>query len=640
MKKNILLLFSTAGAIFLFALPSRIMLLLEAAIFLTVVLAIRLGYTAKRHNLTVGTALLTGLFTGIGIYYFLSTPKGFDPPIAFAIVCGITSYYAFYCLANRIDEWVCGILQISTDSRTFDKWKTNWLFSASAVAFFFLETGKQPNPGYLCSTLAAVGISAVIASRAPSLLAKCAADPWPQKCLYVLSAIGISLFQTVKFLAAFPRQVFLGGFCGLSSLFFVYICVSALYGRLGMILSSVFADIRVSEIALYGAMLLVSLCILTVCFLKTDAFYGTDCPYDIIYTSDSPTLVRGNAYLCLTHDENDLRQPLFAVFSAPFLGLPFLIGRMLGASPAVNALLLNYPQVLLLFTANYLLAGILKLTGGRRMVFMLLCWLSYPTMLFSLMMEQYIIAYFYLILLIDSSCEKKPDPVALCGAAGTMLTSAALLPLMSEKHPIQEFAAWFQDMLNAGIGLIIAILAFARLDVLWGIADGILNLNRFSGESLPILDRFYQYTVFIFGCLFAPAGESRANMWGNISWQLAPANGICAAGTVLLALSILGAVLNWEKKICRISLFWITFSFLTLVGYGWGTQENGLILYSLYFGWPIWVLLYQLAGKVESHWKVKHLTVSAGLAVAASMAVINIPAIVRIISFAILNYPV
>ena len=45
------------------------------------------------------------------------------------------------------------------------------------------------------------------------------------------------------------------------------------------------------------------------------------------------------AYLSLTYVENDLRQPLFAIFAAPFAGVPYLLTQLFGASPTVLAVL-------------------------------------------------------------------------------------------------------------------------------------------------------------------------------------------------------------------------------------------------------------------------------------------------------------
>ena len=72
---------------------------------------------------------------------------------------------------------------------------------------------------------------------------------------------------------------------------------------------------------------------------------------------------------------------------------------------------------------------------------------------------------------------------------------------------------------------------------------------------------------------------------------------------------------------------------------GWGTAENGLILYALYFGWAYLVLLFQLVEKIETTLRIKYLTVVCGIAASGGLLVLNIPAILEMISFAIAYYP-
>ncbi len=643
MKKNILFLLSTLGALCLFASPSKIMLLLETAIFLAAVLSVRLGGDAStcKRGFRVSAFVPAVLFTLIGIHTCFGTLQKMGLPrivaAVFPAVCGLGAFYAFYRLACWMDERLCRLLGSSAEEPVAGKWKANWFFPVSALAFFFLESRNTWHTEYVYSVLAALGIAFIAACRAASLPAQCWRDAWQWQLLYALTAAGICWFQMEAFSAAADSPAVLGMVCAAAAFFFVYVCISALYRSLRRSLSGIFSDVCRAEWLLYGAMALLALCVVTVTFLRTDAFYGTAYPYDIIYTSDSHKLVQENAYLWLTCGENDLRQPLFAVFAAPFAGAAYLIGRLLSLPPAWSALLLNLPQVLLLFAANFLLAKMLKLTSWRRAGFLLLTYLSYPAILFSLMMEQYLIAYFYLIWFLYSVCAEKPDPLAFCGAAGTLLTSAVTLPFLSKNHPRKAFALWFRDMLNGGIGFVIAILAFGRLDILLNAAVNFLDLNRFSGESLSFAERLCQYTAFVPGCLLAPAAEICENMWGNLSWQLVRSDTIHWAGPVILAVCVFSAVWNREKKSSVLAALWIGFSFLILGVMGWGTQENGLILYALYFGWAFLVLLYQLAEKLES--RFPHLTAVFCVLGTVLLAAVNIPAIAEMIRFATAYYP-
>jgi hypothetical protein len=76
------------------------------------------------------------------------------------------------------------------------------------------------------------------------------------------------------------------------------------------------------------------------------------------------------------------------------------------------------------------------------------------------------------------------------------------------------------------------------------------------------------------------------------------------------------------------------------LGLGWGTKENGLILYALYFGWAFLVLLFQLVEKIENKLNIKCLIPVVTMVAVIALLVINIPAILEMVNFAITYYPV
>ena len=57
-------------------------------------------------------------------------------------------------------------------------------------------------------------------------------------------------------------------------------------------------------------------------------------------------------------------------------------------------------------------------------------------------------------------------------------------------------------------------------------------------------------------------------------------------------------IVNIKDKLNRISFYWVIFSFIILCVVGWGTLENGLILYALYFSWAIVILMYNLIKQI------------------------------------------
>lgn len=652
LKRNIPLLVSALGALCLFLAPSTTVIMLEAAIFSVVVLAVMLGDPpAKRPRPSFPVLVLAAAFVVTGFFTFYRTwmASSYTTMLcamvriparklipALAAVGSIAGCYALYRLARWFDLLAGKLLP-----GFHGDLKSNWFFPLSAAFFFCMEAEQAVRSPWL-SALVAAAVALLVAARTESLWKLSRNEPILFQSLSALTAAGICLFRLNTFAAVSDVSVLAGIGAMIAAFPFVCVCVTAFFRKLRTLLTEcgTFSDVTRGTLAVWGALLLAVLVFVTVAFLRTDAFYGTGYPYDIIYTSDSPMLVQENAYLALNFQENDLRQPLFAVFAAPFMGIPYLLSAVLNASEPVNALLMNYAQIILLFFTTFLLTKLLKLSGMKRLCFLVLSCCSYPFLLFSLMMEQYIVAYFYLVLFLYLYCEhRQPQPITLWGAGGTLLTSVILLPLLSEKHPLRDFRSWFRDMLEYAMCFVLVILAFGRMDVILDVATSILELTQFTGKTLTVFDKLCQYTAFIPACFAAPLAGISANMEGVTSWQLAQTSSLDFRGIGILLMALGSALLNWKKVSSRIAAGWIGFSFLVLVILGWGTQENGLILYALYFGWAFLVLLYQLVESVSDWLRVKFLIPTVTIIAITALAIANFRAIAEMIAFAVSNFP-
>ena len=111
--------------------------------------------------------------------------------------------------------------------------------------------------------------------------------------------------------------------------------------------------------------------------------------------------MKNTADLRLSYVENDLRQPLFAVFAAPFTGGIYLIASLLSKifhiSDGIFYSLENVIQIALMLLGTILLVDMLELRKGQRICFFTALCSSYTILLSTLMMEQYIVAYFWLV---------------------------------------------------------------------------------------------------------------------------------------------------------------------------------------------------------------------------------------------------
>ena len=184
------------------------------------------------------------------------------------------------------------------------------------------------------------------------------------------------------------------------------------------------------------------------------------------------------------------------------------------------------------------------------------------------------------------------------------------------------------------------MLIFCRFDVIFNLMTKITQLSSFTGKSVTFAEKIYQYTEFIGNCFVAPNAGVNTTAFDYISWQLSPATGISFAGILILVMVVISAIWNHDKKSSLLAAGWVGFSVIMLLGLGWGTQENGLILYALYFGWAFLVLLFQLAEKIESKLNIKFLVPVVTIVVVVALLVVNIPAIMEMVNFAITYYPV
>ena len=154
------------------------------------------------------------------------------------------------------------------------------------------------------------------------------------------------------------------------------------------------------------------------------------------------------------------------------------------------------------------------------------------------------------------------------------------------------------------------------------------------------MDKLNQYSAFVKNFFLSPDAGVNFTAVNHVSWQLNTVAGINFVGIAILLLSIVSAVMNRDKKSILLAAGWISFSVFMLVIFGYGTRENGLILYALYFGWAFLVLLFQLIEKIENKLNVKFLIPAVTVVCIPIMAMFNIPAITEMISFAVTYFPV
>ena len=371
-------------------------------------------------------------------------------------------------------------------------------------------------------------------------------------------------------------------------------------------------------------------------YSRSNAFYGSETKFDVVYTTDSGSLVGGNAFFFVDAYENDIRQPLFAVFSMPFAVVAMLLSKLLFFVPNAYPIVLASVQAVLLLFGFTLFARVLGFTGVDRLLFLLLLYVSYPTLLFFVAVEQYVFAVFWVFVLLYSWHEREEHrELPFVAASGSLLTSGVLFPLLFEGKSLKERV---RALVNGGLAFLAIFVVFARVPLLNRVLQNMKDVASFAGKTVPIGERAMQFFSFVSACFARPAAAVDLTTYTHASYQLLPVAGLQWAGVALFALVVVSAVLNWRKRSLRVCSLWVAFSALLLLVVGWGAAENGMVLYTLYFFWAYAALLYRLLLRV--FFKNNALRYAVVAAVLCLLVAVNAVGMLDLIRFAIQYYPV
>jgi len=527
--------------------------------------------------------------------------------------------------------------------------RNNWFIPVSALFFLLLNAGmpeliSMPFSSYI-SILPAFILILLLSAICPPFRTFFNGTSRKIRAVAFFSSFGTcySVWMILRYCsypALFDYTFILRTASMILAVPFVFAVCLILWQRLAELFRTIVlsADVKKYELILYSSIFLIYCVFVTICFTSSKAFYDVSGLGEVIYTSDSPGLVRYNTFVVVDDFQNDIRQPLFAIFSAPFTGIPCMIGNLIPGVPM--ALVLCYSQTALLFFTTFILATELKLSVFQRMSFMLVASSTYSIMLFSVMIEQYVLSYFWLVMAICYlNREKEAGPLAMA-ASGSLLTNGVLVPVIyfpktiskeSVFASIKKMIFWVGDFL-------IALLMAGRLHVLCNAGYSFLLLSPYMGGKVSLTSRILQFFNYITGYFVIPVSEIQT-VNNAPSWQLAKVTTLNFAGVAIFVLALIAFCFTRSEKLSKVAFGWILFSVLVLILVGWGTAENGLVLYSLYFGWPFFVLIFNGLKALETKLNTKLIIPVCSAVMSLVMLTFNIPGIIMMIRFAIKNYP-
>lgn len=353
--------------------------------------------------------------------------------------------------------------------------------------------------------------------------------------------------------------------------------------------------------------------------------------YDVVYTSDSYSIVKEDAFMNAANPENDIRQPLFGVFALPFGLIARIISEFIIFLPQnlSYGTAMMFIQFMIVGFTNIMIVRLLNLKEKDKKYLYLLFSISFPYLIFTIVVEQYVVALFYLILsLYIYNCSNKTN-YSYIASVGTLLTSGVILPAISHEKKIKKIIS---DIWKTFILFITTTIISGQIIQVMYINKTINHLMSFSG-GVTLNIRFYQFTNFVSSLFFGTKGEIK-NI-GHMSYQLTKPSSINIIGILMFILIAISFVLNRKNKMAIISFLWVIFSIILLGIIGWGTTENGLILYSLYFAWAYLILFYLFIKKIFKKENLFKIVYYVSITI---IAIFSIKEFIRIILMAVKYY--
>lgn len=353
--------------------------------------------------------------------------------------------------------------------------------------------------------------------------------------------------------------------------------------------------------------------------------------YDVLYTTDSGEIYNGDTLFRILASANDIRQPLFGVFAMPVALVGKLIAAVLFFIPEIYAIALGVLQILLEGVTVVMLLRLMGLHGKERIGCMLFFSCSYAYIIHGLMMEQYVIAYFYVILLFY--IYKKSDKLNFVyfGAVSTLITSGILFGFITKAKGIKQKIIDLFKCFMIYMGIVIVC---GQLPQFLGATDTIQKLMVFSGEKVTWAGKWVQFTHFFREMFWAPRGSVQTYFFP--CYRVSEPTGISWVGIAILICTLCGFALSYKEWISKVAVLWVGFSAVILFVIGWGTAENGLILYALYFAWAYLILIYQFLRKILKNQVVLNVVVTC---LAVTMLIRNVYELAQIYQFGITYYP-
>ena len=324
----------------------------------------------------------------------------------------------------------------------------------------------------------------------------------------------------------------------------------------------------------------------------------------------------------------------------PFAVIAKILAFPLFFLPSAYILIMQLMQVAMVLIIAVLLLRMANIKNNiYRIMFLLAYIVSYPVLLFSIIVEQYIPSTFAAVFTIYFCVYRKKQNIAILAlSCGVILTNAAIVPFATYTN---KFLNWIKEMFKVILIFLTLCIFCGKVPTLIIAIDTVKILLPFanigmSSNSNINYDKLQQFTHFIANCFIAPNTVEYTNIEVPVFRQAAPTT-LSFTGVALFTMAATSVFINRKRFIAKTYGLWGLLAIIILYVIGWGSPENGMVLCTLYFGWAFFVLIFILIERSLSKYKViKPFIFIAGI---LTLLLINMSGIFDLIRFGMIYYP-
>ena len=353
---------------------------------------------------------------------------------------------------------------------------------------------------------------------------------------------------------------------------------------------------------------------------------------DVIFQTDTDPLFPN--YNVFIRDVPSSRQPLFSLFAFPFVAPLYAISSLLFFIPNLYPSFVVGLQFLLVFVSAFLVYDMVKEKLYYPKLFLTFYLSTYSILVFSLIIERFIFALFYLItaLYLYYYSKEKSYP-ALLAATGTNALSFLMICFLMGQNRVITWRQKSEFILKYLLIILALLIVFGRLPLLF-YSGTLEDSARWLTLEVGFLNQLQQFSEFIFASFVFP--ETMIDIRLFPRYEQAIVTRFNWIGVLIIAVCLLTAIKKRKDSFVQISIYWFGVSFTLLGLLGWSTSQHNLILFSSFFSFSFVYLLYLFLEEALKKFKWRKQLI---VALIVAMLLYNLYGLTDLLRFAFTYYP-